>query len=524
VADDDTDLRAVTAPLRATTGSVGLVFDGRYRLHQRQGRDGSSSTWDAHDESLQRTVAVRVVTGPTALDAVDAARRAAAVEDVRLPRVLDAGTTPAADGSVIGWVVTERPPGRTLAELVHDGPMPPERARAVVGEAAAALARASVAGVHHRRLDPSSVVVSAEGAVSVLGLEVAAAAVGLAPVGAADADREDAVGLVSLLYAALTGLWPHGRFSALAAAPVSGRAPVPPADLVRGVPNDLDTLAAVTLGPHRDGPFSPGELVEELAPWGPTTGPLVQVPAEPLPAPPSRRAQREEEGDLSALVGLAGAEEDDEDEGDAVPRRTGRVVLAVVGAGLVALLAVAALNLPDLRGVLGVAPSGSAGAPAGSAPEDAAPAPAPAPAPLAIAAGTALDPLGDDSENDDQVPRALDGDPATAWSSETYSSADLGGLKDGVGLALDLGQDASVSSVELAVAGTGGVVEVRTSPDGAFEGSTVVATADVGSGGPDPVRVDLPAPATTRWVLLWFTAAPQADDGFRVDLSSVQVG
>ena len=34
------------------------------------------------------------------------------------------------------------------------------------------------------------------------------------------------------------------------------------------MPNDLDTLCVVTLGPNDDGPHSPGELVRELEPWG----------------------------------------------------------------------------------------------------------------------------------------------------------------------------------------------------------------------------------------------------------------
>ena len=51
-------------------------------------------------------------------------------------------------------------------------------------------------------------------------------------------------------------------------APIVDGAPVAPADLVPGVPNDLDTLCVVTLGPNDDGPHSPGELVRELEPWG----------------------------------------------------------------------------------------------------------------------------------------------------------------------------------------------------------------------------------------------------------------
>ena len=42
---------------------------------------------------------------------------------------------------------------------------------------------------------------------------------------------------------------------------------MPPADLVPDVPNDLDTLCVVTLGRHNDGPRTPAELAQQLAPW-----------------------------------------------------------------------------------------------------------------------------------------------------------------------------------------------------------------------------------------------------------------
>jgi len=263
---------------RSAAGSVGVLLDGRYRLLQRRTKDGAAATWDGEDDQLLRPVVIHVVSGATAAEAVDAARRSAAVEDERLPHLLDVGLDRAADGSALGWVVTERSPGRTLADLLREAPLPASRARALVGEAAAVLARASRSGLHHRRLDPSSVALTADGAVSVLGLEIASAAAGLPPRTPAEAEREDAEGLVRLLYAALTGLWPAGRSGSLGAAPTGrGGAPVAPGQLSSGVPDDLDALCAAVLGPYREGPATPSDVAAVLAPWGSSTGPVTRT-------------------------------------------------------------------------------------------------------------------------------------------------------------------------------------------------------------------------------------------------------
>ena len=263
---------------RTAAGSVGVLLDGRYRLLQRRTKDGAAATWDGEDDQLLRPVVIHVVSGATAAEAVDAARRSAAIEGERLPHLLDVGLDRAADGSALGWVVTERSPGRTLADLLREAPLPASRARALVGEAAAVLARASRSGLHHRRLDPASVALTADGAVSVLGLEIASAAAGLPPRTPAEAEREDAEGLVRLLYAALTGLWPAGRSGSLGAAP-TGRAgaPVAPGQLSSGVPDDLDALCAAVLGPYREGPATPSDVAAVLAPWGSSTGPVTRT-------------------------------------------------------------------------------------------------------------------------------------------------------------------------------------------------------------------------------------------------------
>ncbi len=275
------------------------MLAGRYRLEERVRTRPDGSLWRAVDETLERPVLVQAyaLSHPYGGEIVDAARRAALVEDPRLQRVLAAGEergTP--------YVVLERVPGRSLAELLQNGPLTAETARRITGEASQALDRAAARGLHHLRLRPTSLVVAPDGGVTVGGTAIDAAADGIESPSVDAAARSDAVGLVALLYATLTGRWPGTHDAGLARAPrVAGR-PVPPGDLVAGVPNDLDTLCSVVLGPHDDGPRSPGDLAAQLAPWAaaaPLTDPRglhLSGPARPgtghsLPARPPAAAR-----------------------------------------------------------------------------------------------------------------------------------------------------------------------------------------------------------------------------------------
>lgn len=249
----------------------GTVLAGRYRVLAPVESDlEGASAWQATDQILDRPVRVRILEHGAVAPALDAARRAALVTDSRLVRVLDVGTH---EG--YGYVVSEQLVGPSLARLVANGPLNADQARAVVGEAASALEVARRRGVHHLALRPSVLHVSPDGRVLLGGLALDAALLGDSGGDARSTTRADAVGLVRLLYAALTGLWPADPRApqtpggeTLPPAPVVDGSPVAPADLVPGVPNDLDTLCVVTLGPNDDGPHSPGELVRELEPWG----------------------------------------------------------------------------------------------------------------------------------------------------------------------------------------------------------------------------------------------------------------
>lgn len=252
--------------LRVDEVGRGTVLAGRYRvLEPEPSTVPVLQTWSAVDEILDRPVRAQVLAPDSSAAGLDAARRAALVTDPRLLRVLDVGTH---EG--LGYVVTEQVSGPSLAQLVLREPLTADQARAVVGEASAALEVARRRGVHHQALRPSSVCVADDGRVLVSGLALDAALLGRDESDARSTSRTDAVDLVRLLYTALTGQWPGPADAAdgLPTAPVVDGTPVPPGDLVPGVPADLDTLCSVTLGPYDDGPHSPAEVVRELEPWG----------------------------------------------------------------------------------------------------------------------------------------------------------------------------------------------------------------------------------------------------------------
>src|SRR5690348_11096988 len=71
----------------------GSVLAGRYHAQKRLRRGPFSSIWQGLDETLERPVSLTVVDAghPRTADIVDAARRAAGIDDTRLQRIFDVG-------------------------------------------------------------------------------------------------------------------------------------------------------------------------------------------------------------------------------------------------------------------------------------------------------------------------------------------------------------------------------------------------------------------------------------------------
>jgi hypothetical protein len=553
-----------------------------------------TSTWQARDDTLDRLVHLRVVAEdhPNAEAVLDAARQAAAVEDARLVRILDVGED---DG--LTYVVSEWLRSPCLEDQLADGPLAPGPARTVVGESALALEAARHRGLHHMRLTPARVHLMDDGTVKVTELATAAALDG---VEVADSDsaseaatRQDAHDLIALAYAALTGTWPMSGGSSLPAAPHVAGKPVAPAQIVTGVPADLDTLCAQTFA-GAGAPDTPGDLAAQIAPWGrqrqqergggvfphalaptpraatargplptapppaasvprsapaagaavaqpttaqPTTASPPAAPAEPsgasgqeqAPAHVPTRPYRQAE-EAAALESFGLTYEDDlverpEHVEDRPKQRQTGAVLALMGGFIVVFLLLAYCGLRGLGDnsfipikQAGPTPSVTATPSTESSAEPTTSTPTSGSGPIAVVAAGGFDPQGDGSEKESLAGRAIDGDPKTAWTTDTYKSASFGGLKKGVGLQLDLGGEKDVTSVQVDLGADGGSVELRT-VDGDQPGK-VLATAD-GAGG--TVTLKPSSPVRTPSLLIWFTSLPQSGDGYRAVVNEVTV-
>ena len=139
---------------------------------------------------------------------------------------------------------------------------------------------------------------------------------------------------------------------------------------------------------------------------------------------------------------------------------------------------------------------------------------------FAILSATGFDPEGDNAERNGEAPRVFDGKTDTFWSSEGYASADLGGLKKGVGVRLDLGQVRKVSQVDLVLPNASDVT-VYVGPDRTLDTATVLGTSSGKSGN---VTIKSDKPVTGQYVIVWFTKVSQVSDGkFRATLAEVTV-
>lgn len=147
----------------------------RYAIEAEIGAGGMGVVFRARDERLGREVALKVLAADAVGDAgarkrlLREARAGAAIDHPSLARVYDVGETD--DGSV--FLVMELVRGRSLRELVREGPRPREEVARLVTELARALAAVHAAGVVHRDVKPDNVIVRDDGRVVLLDLGLA---------------------------------------------------------------------------------------------------------------------------------------------------------------------------------------------------------------------------------------------------------------------------------------------------------------------------------------------------------------
>ncbi|QZY30316.1 serine/threonine-protein kinase [Nocardioides coralli] len=139
----------------------------RYELEREVGRGGMGAVWLARDEVLGRQVAVKrtgLVPGGGTPDAQRAEREARLAARLSHPNVVAVFDLVADDDGQ--WLVMEYVDGVTLAALVErEGALPPDRVADLLSQAAAALAAAHAAGITHRDVKPSNILVAKDGQV-----------------------------------------------------------------------------------------------------------------------------------------------------------------------------------------------------------------------------------------------------------------------------------------------------------------------------------------------------------------------
>ncbi|MEO3809614.1 protein kinase [Sphaerisporangium sp. B11E5] len=148
----------------------GDVLTRRYRLVERIASGGMSAIWRAFDQSLHRTVAIKLLDGSVGGDndgrdlIMREARATARLIHPDAIEVYDYGETVTTRGRLAAYVVMRLLDGRPLSERIDEGPLPWREAVVIGTRVALVLAAAHQRGIVHRDVTAENVLLSPEGA------------------------------------------------------------------------------------------------------------------------------------------------------------------------------------------------------------------------------------------------------------------------------------------------------------------------------------------------------------------------
>jgi serine/threonine-protein kinase len=416
-----------------------------------------ANVYRAYDRLLERRVAIKVLHERYSHDTEYVERfrhEAMAIARLSHPNivtVIDRG-----EWEQHQYIVFEYVEGETLKELVERaGPLSVRDALVLVREIARGLAFAHGSGVVHRDVKPHNVLIDEEGTPKVTdfgiarsldrdgGLTTTGTLLGtshyIAPEQASGrpvSERSDQYSLGVLLYELLTGDVPYPARTLVEAAMRHVNDPVPSVRERRpDVPPAVDELVRTAMQKRPEDRFA-------------STAAFVTALDTCLAA-----------FDEDTLSDLAPAAPPDRSSAPARPTRRGRRWIPVVGlaAALLVLAAAGGLAYAFLRDGAGRAtgPNGGGGG-SGSTSE------------IELSAAADYDPAGDGVEHPETVAAATDGDPATYWTTEIYSSFD----KPGVGILLRAAPPVDGGTLVVRADGDAGyTAEIRASNrrEGGFE-------------------------------------------------------
>lgn len=303
---------------------AGRLIADRYRLTEHLGSGAMGTVWQAHDERLHRTVAVKRLMVQPGLSQVEANEaRGRAMREGRIaarlqhPNAVTVYDVVEDAGQPV--LIMEYVPSRSLATiLASHGPLPPVEAARIGAQVALGLSAAHAAGIVHRDIKPGNVLLANDGVVKITDFgisratgDVTVTATGmlagtpayLAPEvakGEPPGPPSDVFSLASTLYAAVEGTPPFGTgdnalavLHAVAACRVAPPQHAGPLTallmrMLRAKPDERPTMVEVSRALSAIAAGQPPHLVGQ--------GLAVPAPADRPPAAPTRLDARPMEG------------------------------------------------------------------------------------------------------------------------------------------------------------------------------------------------------------------------------------
>jgi eukaryotic-like serine/threonine-protein kinase len=293
---------------------VGRLIADRYRLTEHIGSGAMGVVWQAHDERLHRTVALKQLLLQPGLSAGEAheARERAMREGriaARLQHPNAVAVYDVVEDAGQPVLIMEYVPSKSLSAVLDErGPLPPLEVARIGAQVATALTAAHAAGIVHRDIKPGNVLLTEDGTVKITDFgisratgDVTVTATGmlagtpayLAPEvakGENPGPPSDVFSLASTVYAAVEGQPPFGTNDntlALLHAVAACRT-IPPRKagpltallmhMLRANPNDRPTMAEACRALTAIGA---GQTAAVVADQGPNTPPRPDLRAMP---------------------------------------------------------------------------------------------------------------------------------------------------------------------------------------------------------------------------------------------------